>query len=293
MTTKAEPTSALQEHIMFSEDSFCTTLLKKNKSSLSSRSLCTQSTASPSESSFSLFGESVTLGERCVSFSPFSSWTETLGLADYSAGEIERCWHVRKEYRTMAEDSINMRKRMETGKRPKREDSYRGLETWTEDGGRLLERDICNAIEVVLDEQERQWDDKCEDEELIAVLYQAATRTSNMLAVSLGIADEREVQKDLDQARSEVLAYEKPNLEELVKERTTPVKRKKGADPPGRKIEKSPSIHEKVLRKPERRVNQLGTKKTNKKGDFNSSIRSSRTDLDNSPHARTTKKKIS
>jgi hypothetical protein len=297
MTTKAEPTAALQGHIILS-NSFSSTLLEKNKLSLSSRSLSTQSTASPSESSYSLFNESITLGERSISFSPLSSLAETLGLDDYSDEEIERCWYGREEYRTMAEDSMNMYKLMAMGKRQTREDCYRGLEKWTEDGRLLLDRDICHAIEVVLDEQERQWDEKCEDEELIAILYQAATQTSNMLAISLGIADERGVQKDLDQARSEVLAYERPKPEEPVKERGAPLKKKgadplgrkeraapvkwKGAaDPPGRKIEKSPSIHDdEVLRKPERRVKQPGTKKT--KGYFN----------DNSPHL-TAKKKVS
>jgi hypothetical protein len=299
MTTKAEPTSALQEPTVIYSDSepFKTPLLTKNKSSLSSTSLCTQSTVSPSESSYSVCSESITtLGERCISFTPVSSsWAETLGLADYSAEEIERCWYCREEYRTMAEDSINMRKRMEMGKLPKRKDSYRGLETWTEDGERLLGREICNAIDIVLDEQERQWDEKCHDEELIAVLYQAATHTSNVLALSIGIVDECGVQADLDQARSDFLAYEKPKPaeEEPVKERAAPVKRK-CADPPGRKIEKAPSIHEKVLRtKPKRRVKPSGTKKT-KNGDSNSSSRS-RSVFDNSPHPTTAEqnKKVS
>lgn len=298
MTTEAESssTSPLKGPIIFSDSFCCTPLLTKNKSSLGSTS--TQSTVSPSdESSNSLCSGSITtLEERCISFSTLSSWEETLGLADFSAEEIEHCWYGREEYRTMAEDSINMRKRMEMGKKPKRKESYRGLETWTADGRRLLDRDICLAIEVVLDEQERQWDEKCQDEERIAVLYQVATQNSNMVAVSLGIADELGVKTDLDQARSEFLAYEKPKPEEPLKEeRAGPVVKEEGncaADPPGRKVDKSPSIHEKVLRKkPKRRVKQSGkqsgTKKEEAKGDDNASNR-----FGNSPHP-IAKKKVS
>ena len=147
-----------------------------------------------------------------VRFLPRSTYNvlTTMSLEDYTDEEKFLCFYSRAEYAKMTERSLKMLQRMEQGKPCKRNDSYRGLEGWTENGSRLLERDIELVLEVVGEEQERQWEQNIYDPEAIAEVCRAMTHTTKLMAIHLALADETEIKdymgtdNDLEEAMTSI-----------------------------------------------------------------------------------------
>ena len=207
----------------------------------------TQSTTAPSESYSSFEAAEEQLSPTYVSFGPLQI-QDTLHVEDYTQEEIDLCWYQREEYRSMTAQSIEMLKQMEAGMEPDAWDSYRGLETWTDSGKRLLEDDICHSIDVVLDEQDRQWDEDIIDEDIMAEMYHEATESSTQLAFNLAMIDELEVRTELHQQRLNpfVLLEVQPSESAPASTELEPSNRPSSCpDPPGELADQRPKLKKK------------------------------------------------
>ena len=159
-------------------------------------------------------------------FCKLSKCYATLALKDYSAEEILSCWYVPEEYRAIKDLNDKTVRRIECGKPPKKGgDCYRGLESFSKKGCRVFIRNLEQAIDAVLNKQDAQWEeedctqsyahhhwtktpnlrrqqsvrrsnsylaDANERLEQMASLYRGACSKSRMVALTMGIRDERE-----------------------------------------------------------------------------------------------------
>jgi len=95
--------------------------------------------------------------------------------------------------------SRSKRSQASNGSKRKKPIEYRGLEAWTPDGSskcRMLKE---SAIEMVWNEQTRQWDNNAFDPDAIAEVYVPISRTAIAAARERAIADEQLVKKLIEQ----------------------------------------------------------------------------------------------
>ena len=76
---------------------------------------------------------------------------------NFSSEEKSACWYSAEEKSQMHESCETMLLRMESGKRPKQNTSYRGLENFHKSNAGDFERTIGACVDAVMDEQDRQW----------------------------------------------------------------------------------------------------------------------------------------
>ena len=142
--------------------------------------------------------------QRRVTFSPLGRAKKTLSLKSYKAEEKARCWYDRDEYAEMRQRIITNALRMESGKPPKKGDTYRGLENKTRLGKSNLIRNLCNGKAAVLKEQASQRQDNTYDVDSIASLYAGATACSGMVAAAAGLQDECDARVIFDEVSNMV-----------------------------------------------------------------------------------------
>jgi len=118
--------------------------------------------------------------------------------SEYTSEEMNDSWYSSAEKELMYDTHAETVRRMETGKRPKKNTTYRGLENWLDTNAEQLDRTVHACIDAVMDEQDRQWDelesnivdwDRFREESL------TVSRQSAILAFKMAAYDECEAGK--------------------------------------------------------------------------------------------------
>lgn len=138
------------------------------------------------------FSSSSSGPQRTVTFSDELRFHEIIGREDYTEKEIRRSWYSAEEKERMIQSKDKMVARLESGKLPKGDMTYRGLECWTVKGGKELDEKIAKVVNAVMDEQDRQWAVNSDDFDLIAAISAKATADSAVIARDLAVQDERD-----------------------------------------------------------------------------------------------------
>ena len=135
---------------------------------------------------------------------------------EYTDKEKRRCWYTADDRAKMRAREKRTVARLKAGIPPKRGQTYRGLESLTEKGGRLSEMLIKRCIDAVMDEQERQWSEYTDDFNKIAVICKESSWISRQLAWKIAQYDAEEA-KEIMEGGEEI--FRSRNLKELGKAR--------------------------------------------------------------------------
>ena len=128
-----------------------------------------------------------------VSFAESHEVMEIVHVDDLSAEEIAALWFTKDDYRDMsAEDSLIINSMM-LGKTPNFEDCTRGLEGRTPEGSDNKKSTTLDAINAVIDEQDRQRARGIFDPEALAKVYMEITAAPARAAHKQGIHDSENV----------------------------------------------------------------------------------------------------
>lgn len=130
---------------------------------------------------------------RRVYFSDSVSGYYILNLDEYSEAEITKCWYTRKESKRMQEKHLEIVERMESGKRCKRNASYRGLED--KETQNIRETAIHSIVDAIMDEQEEQWLADIFDWDRFTEISKELSKESCELALKRAKRDEKEAKK--------------------------------------------------------------------------------------------------
>lgn len=116
-------------------------------------------------------------------------------MYDYTEDEAYRSWYSDKEVLKMKERRSKTVERMESGKDPKRDSTYRGLESLSAKGEAELASFIRCCVDAVLDEQERQVFLEVNDAEMIALVSSQNSEECAQKALNRARADAREAKR--------------------------------------------------------------------------------------------------
>lgn len=163
-----------------------------------------------------------------IRFDEYDELQTCLHINDYTKGEISRSWYKREDYDKMVDlarktaskavkrekelrdelqdvlkpdDNDTSRSGRSTGPDGKRKKpiEYRGLEAWTPEGSQKCRTMKENAIELVWNEQSRQWEDGTFDPDAISAVYIPVAQQALEIAHERALADEKMVKKLIDQ----------------------------------------------------------------------------------------------
>ena len=115
-------------------------------------------------------------------------------IDDKDEAEIRATWYRKEEYRKIRSSMADTVRKISSGKFSGDSDAHcaRGLEFRTPYGSQLRKKNKLEALVAVLDEQDRQFDEGCLDEELLARAYMESSRTRLEEAQRRGELDEQE-----------------------------------------------------------------------------------------------------
>jgi hypothetical protein len=128
-----------------------------------------------------------------VRFSPKTNCKATLTRNEYTYAEARSTWLFPDEKASMMEKYDKATQRMKSGKKPKKNSTYRGLETMD---GRDLEMDTIHAcVHAILDEQDRILEEHTFRWGPFAKISRRCSKDSKALALERAKSDEREAMK--------------------------------------------------------------------------------------------------
>jgi trimeric autotransporter adhesin len=122
---------------------------------------------------------------------------------DYSTRERNRCWWSPSEKEKCMSKHERVVSRMEHQKPCRKNETYRGLESWTSQGAAKLDQVINICVDAVMDEQDYQWKVQKDDFDRIAAISRRVTADSANRAKLVGMRDEREALLVRDQSWTE------------------------------------------------------------------------------------------
>jgi hypothetical protein len=138
----------------------------------------------------------------------------------YTADEAKHSWLSPDNKAKMTEKSYKTVDRMEAGKRPRQNSTFRGLETLSAQGADNLAQTVEAIVDAVMDEQDRQWKENADDWDRLAQIYKTVSKESKDLALKRGKSDAREAKKayrsmetdntDLDSSLSSAETFQTP-----------------------------------------------------------------------------------
>lgn len=117
---------------------------------------------------------------------------DILSLDDYTKKELKKCWYTEEDKEKMNKSHNKLVRRYETGKRCKRNMTYRGLECWTDKGAAKLDEAISRTVDAVMDEQDAQWAAGVDNWNRISSLSRAVSKESRNKAREIAEEDRRE-----------------------------------------------------------------------------------------------------
>ncbi|CAJ1942252.1 unnamed protein product [Cylindrotheca closterium] len=139
---------------------------------------------------------SSTMKKSSVYFSETVKVRYSLSLEDYSDEEYDACWYSSEEYQTIEKDLCRQFMKMEEGKiLHDMKSCSRGLERYLTVNAFQKKESQRVARRSVLDEQTHQAELNQRDEEAIARLYNNVSSSCQMWAAVLGLRDQREAEK--------------------------------------------------------------------------------------------------
>ena len=142
------------------------------------------------DSSFSKEESTEKTRVKLLQFADYFEEYHHLGLHEYTEEELSNCWFTSQERERILEEHENTIKRMEKGKKAKGNASYRGLEFETEKGSLDKARRIVKCIDMVMDEQEIQWQHGVFNWDRFARFSQKASKESVRVALNVARRDE-------------------------------------------------------------------------------------------------------
>ncbi|CAJ1932551.1 unnamed protein product [Cylindrotheca closterium] len=116
---------------------------------------------------------------------------------DFTPSELSASWYSGEEKRAMYEDYEKIVMRMEAGRRPKKNTTYRGLENFSETNSAQLDEIVHACIDAVMDDQDRQWAENGNEadwDSFREVSLQVSLQSAS-LAYKMAEYDEREARK--------------------------------------------------------------------------------------------------
>eukprot|EP00980_Cylindrotheca_fusiformis_P020437 scaffold7489_cov96-Cylindrotheca_fusiformis.AAC.4 len=142
--------------------------------------------------------------KAAVQFAPFVKCKATLSRYDYTAEEAKRTWIFSDEKAEILDSHRNTAQRMASGKKPRKNTTYRGLETMNRQD--ILEMNVVidTCVNAVLDEQDEQWKNDVFKWKRFAKISRKHSKESKKLAFERAKFDEREAQKAYQQMDDEM-----------------------------------------------------------------------------------------
>lgn len=131
-------------------------------------------------------------GKKNVWFATKLKYHEIMSHRDYSEKELRKCWYEPDEEERMNDKSNEAIERYESGKPLRRNETYRGLEPWTEDGERRFARSVEKCVDGVMDEQNSQWDMDINDWDRLAEVSLSVTDESKRRSRRIAVQDEKD-----------------------------------------------------------------------------------------------------
>ncbi|KAL3936017.1 MAG: hypothetical protein SGBAC_008572 [Bacillariaceae sp.] len=117
--------------------------------------------------------------------------------SEITAEEAIAAWYSHEEKENLIRKYSKTVERRRSGKKPKKNSSYRGLETFDDTDAMELQQTIETCVDAVLLEQHRQWteDDIIIDWEAFAAVSMECSQDSMELALEVAQSDAREAKK--------------------------------------------------------------------------------------------------
>jgi hypothetical protein len=119
----------------------------------------------------------------------------TINLDDYSKKERNKCWYTRDMITKSRAKHHKTVQRMEAGLKEREASPYRGLKTWTKQGHEEISERITTCVDVVMDEQDFQWECEEDDGDRMAQCSMAISTEGIANALQQAQKDAREAQK--------------------------------------------------------------------------------------------------
>lgn len=121
----------------------------------------------------------------------------TIARSEITAEEAIAAWYTHEEKENLMRKYSKTVQRRRSGKKPKKNSSYRGLETFDDTDALELQHIIEDYVETVLLEQHRQWteDDITIDWEAFAKVSMECSQDSREFALEMAQSDVREAKK--------------------------------------------------------------------------------------------------
>jgi hypothetical protein len=130
---------------------------------------------------------------RHIGFSPAVHIMKIMPRYEYTAKEMKACWYTPEDKAKMNGKHENIVARFESGKSPRRGQTYRGLECWSVESARELEATISRCIYSVMDEQDRQWRLFSDDYDELSAVSMRTSGPSKQLAREMAQLDTQAV----------------------------------------------------------------------------------------------------
>lgn len=128
--------------------------------------------------------------------------------SEMSSEDIANTWYSKDEFKTMKTQYIPIVKKIAKKLELAEGEDPRGLEHKTPRGNKARQINRFQAMDAVLDEQERQWENERKDPEYIAQIYRQSSAHCQMNAYLLAKKDAEFVAKEVRQTEARDLAEE-------------------------------------------------------------------------------------
>eukprot|EP00934_Nitzschia_sp_Nitz4_P000909 Nitzschia sp. Nitz4//scaffold42_size132992//21014//21655//NITZ4_003382-RA/size132992-processed-gene-0.3-mRNA-1//1//CDS//3329551667//909//frame0 len=141
------------------------------------------------QTSFKDCRDDSTVPEHRVSFCDKVNVRITIGRHELSQKEHTQAWYSESEFLEMANDCFNI---VEKLRREKSTKCPRGLERMTRIGKMQAAENRRNAVNLVLDEQDRQAMEGVYDDDYTAYLYHSISSSCHLWSAVVGLHDQKE-----------------------------------------------------------------------------------------------------
>eukprot|EP00526_Cylindrotheca_closterium_P019735 CAMPEP_0113624898 /NCGR_PEP_ID=MMETSP0017_2-20120614/12849_1 /TAXON_ID=2856 /ORGANISM="Cylindrotheca closterium" /LENGTH=232 /DNA_ID=CAMNT_0000534971 /DNA_START=58 /DNA_END=756 /DNA_ORIENTATION=+ /assembly_acc=CAM_ASM_000147 len=135
------------------------------------------------------------LQNKRVQFASHAYCQYTISRYEITLEEALKTWIFADEKAKMMSNYSLTAERMKSGKKAKKNSSYRGLECFHESDADELRETIKSCVDAVLDEQEKQWDKDSTNWRKYAKVSKKTSKASVKLALKRAKEDEREAKK--------------------------------------------------------------------------------------------------
>ncbi|KAL3936016.1 MAG: hypothetical protein SGBAC_008571 [Bacillariaceae sp.] len=133
--------------------------------------------------------------DKKVQFASHAYCQYTISRYQMTLEEALQTWIFADEKAEMLNNYSLTAERMKSGKKPKKNSSYRGLECFHASDADELKETIKSCVDAVLDEQENQWEKDALDWKKFSKASKKQSKSSIKLALKRAKEDEKEAKK--------------------------------------------------------------------------------------------------